>query len=246
MEHRPIQNPKSKIQNGLVVHGLWKAFLTPTGRRIEVLRGVELAVAAGEMACVMGASGAGKSTLLHLLGGLDRADEGEIRLGDTDITRARGVELARLRNGQVGFVFQFHHLLPDLTAAENVSMPLLIGRTPHARALRRAAEMLERVGLSERASSPVGLLSGGEQQRVAIARAVIKGPRLILADEPTGNLDAGAGDETGALLASFCRSEGATVVVATHNERLSRLCDRVLVLADGRLTERPATAQPEI
>jgi lipoprotein-releasing system ATP-binding protein len=240
VEHRPIQNPRSKIQNGLSVRGLCKAFRTPSGRRVEVLRGVELTVEAGVMAGVMGASGAGKSTLLHLLGGLDRADAGEIRLGDSDIAGARGAELARLRNEQLGFVFQFHHLLPDLTAAENVSMPLLIKRTPRARALVCAAEMLERVGLAGRADAQVGLLSGGEQQRVAIARAVITRPRLILADEPTGNLDARASDEIGALLASFSREEGAAVVVATHNHGLARLCDRVLLLADGLLTEQPA------
>jgi len=238
VEHRPIQNPKSKIQNGLVVRRLCKAFRTPSGGVIEVLRGVELAVEAGAMAGVMGPSGVGKSTLLHLLGGLDSADAGEIRLGEADIAGARGATLARLRNEQIGFVFQFHHLLPDLTAAENVSMPLLIKRTPRARALAQAVEMLERVGLSGRGREPVGLLSGGEQQRVQIARAVITHPRLILADEPTGNLDARAGDEVGALLASFCREEGACVVVATHNLALARLCDRVLLLSDGRLTEQ--------
>jgi lipoprotein-releasing system ATP-binding protein len=190
------------------------------------------------MAGVMGASGAGKSTLLHLLGGLDRADAGEIRLGEADIAGAQGSELARLRNEQIGFVFQFHHLLPDLTAAENVSMPLLIKRTPRARALRQAVEMLERVGLSGRGDEAVGLLSGGEQQRVQIARAVITRPRLILADEPTGNLDARASREIGALLASFCREEGAAVVIATHNHALARLCDRVLLLHDGLLTEQ--------
>lgn len=203
----------------------------------EVLRGVSFTVEAGEMVAIMGASGAGKSTLLHLLGGLDRVDEGEIRLGEFDLARAHRRELARLRNEQIGFVFQFHHLLPDLTAAENVAMPLLINRTPKRDALRRAVLMLERVGLLDRTDAQVGLLSGGEQQRVAIARAVIRGPRLILADEPTGNLDARASDETGALLASFCRTEGTMVVIATHNERLARLCDRVLLLAEGRLNE---------
>lgn len=207
-----------------------------------MLRGVSFTVEAGEMAAIMGASGAGKSTLLHLLGGLDRGDEGEIRLGEFDIGRAHGRELARLRNEQIGFVFQFHHLLPDLTAAENVAMPLLINRTPKRDALKRAVLMLERVGLLDRTDAQVGLLSGGEQQRVAIARAVIRGPRLILADEPTGNLDARASDETGALLASFCRTEGTMVVIATHNERLARLCDRVLLLAEGRLDEE----RPEI
>jgi lipoprotein-releasing system ATP-binding protein len=220
-----------------VVRGLRKAFRNPTGATVEVLRGVSFAVEAGQMTAIMGASGAGKSTLLHLLGGLETADKGEIRLGEFDITRARGHELAGLRNEQVGFVFQFHHLLPDLTAAENVAMPLLINRAPMREALKRAVSLLERVGLSDRADAQVGLLSGGEQQRVAIARAVVCGPRLILADEPTGNLDARASDETGALLASFCRAEGTMVVIATHNERLAHLCDRVLVLADGRLDE---------
>ncbi|HEX8143616.1 MAG TPA: ABC transporter ATP-binding protein [Pyrinomonadaceae bacterium] len=221
------------------MRGLCKAFGNPAGARLEVLRGVSFAVEAGEMACVMGASGAGKSTLLQLLGGLEAADEGEIRLGDFDIARARGRELTRLRNEQVGFVFQFHHLLPDLTAAENVALPLLIKRLAKPAALKRAAEMLERVGLEDRADASVRLLSGGEQQRVAIARALITGPGLILADEPTGNLDARAGDETGALLASFCHAQGAAVVVATHNERLARLCDRVLLLSEGRLHEQP-------
>jgi lipoprotein-releasing system ATP-binding protein len=219
------------------VRGLSKAFRNPAGARVEVLRDVSFAVEAGEMAAIMGASGVGKSTLLHLVGGLDAADEGEIKLGLIDIARARGRELARLRNEQVGFVFQFHHLLPDLTAAENVAMPLLINRANRRDALKRAVEMLERVALVDRADAQVGLLSGGEQQRVAIARAVIRGPRLILADEPTGNLDARASDETGALLASFCRTDAASVIIATHNERLARLCDRVLLLADGRLDE---------
>jgi lipoprotein-releasing system ATP-binding protein len=242
-EHRSIQNPKSKIQNALVVRNLRKAFRNPAGDRVEVLRGVSFAVAAGEMVAVMGASGAGKSTLLHLLGGLEAADEGEIKLGELDIAGARPWELTRLRNEQVGFVFQFHHLLPDLTAAENAAMPLLINRVTRRDALKRAVEMLERVGLADRTDAPVALLSGGEQQRVAIARAVIRGPRLILADEPTGNLDARASDETGALLASFCRTQGAAVIVATHNERLARLCDRVLLLSDGRLDEQPLYAE---
>ena len=221
------------------MRGLRKAFRKPSGAPLEVLRGVSFTVEAGEMVAVMGASGAGKSTLLNLVGGLEGADEGEIRLGESDIARAQRGELARLRNEQLGFVFQFHHLLPDLTAAENVALPLLINRTSRREALKRAVEMLERVGLIDRKDAQVGLLSGGEQQRVAIARAVIRGPRLILADEPTGNLDARASDETGALLASFCRADGTMVVIATHNERLARLCDRVLLLADGRLEEQP-------
>ena len=221
------------------MHDVCKAFRTPEGEAVEVLRGVSLALQEGEMAAIMGPSGAGKSTLLHLVGGLDVPDNGEIKLGGFDITSAPGGRLARFRNSQVGFVFQFHHLLPDLTAVENVSMPLLINRVPRRDATRRAEEMIERVGLGRRVSgAPARSLSGGEQQRVAIARACIARPQLILADEPTGNLDARAGDEVGALLASFCRAEGRTVLVATHNERLARLCDRVLILSDGRLDEQ--------
>lgn len=210
-----------------------------------MLRGVSFGLQAGEMTAIMGPSGAGKSTLLHLVGGLDAPDEGEIKLGDFDIVHARAASLTRFRNTQLGFVFQFHHLLPDLTAAENVSMPLLINRVARREAMRRAQEMLERVGLRGRISDArVGLLSGGEQQRVAIARALITRPRLILADEPTGNLDARAGDETGALLAAISRAEGMAVLVATHNERLARLCDRVMLLSDGRLHEQRTEVEP--
>jgi lipoprotein-releasing system ATP-binding protein len=203
-----------------------------------VLRGVSFNVEAGELVAVMGASGAGKSTLLHLLGGLEAADDGVIRLGDFEVTRTKGARLAPYRNQEVGFVFQFHHLLPDLTAAENISLPLLISRTPRHKSGLRAIEALEIVGLSERAAHPVGHLSGGERQRVALARALIKSPRLVLADEPTGNLDEAAGDEIGALLGSYCRTNRTIVVVATHNARLASICDRTLVLEDGRITEK--------
>ena len=228
------------------MHELRKAFRTPGGDAVEVLRGVSFALGAGEMAAIMGPSGAGKSTLLHLVGGLDAPDSGEIKLDAFDLARARAAQLTRFRNTQIGFVFQFHHLLPDLTAAENVSMPLLINRVARREATRCAQEMLERVGLAGRSSSAarVGLLSGGEQQRVAIARACITRPRLILADEPTGNLDARAGDETGALLAAIARAEGTAVLIATHNERLARLCDRVLLLSDGRLHEQRTEVEP--
>jgi lipoprotein-releasing system ATP-binding protein len=203
-----------------------------------VLRGVSLTVDAGEMVAIMGASGAGKSTLLHLLGGLESADEGAIRLGDFEVTRTRGPRLAPFRNQEIGFVFQFHHLLPDLTAAENVSLPLLISRTARHESGLRAVEALEIVGLSERASHPVGHLSGGERQRVALARALITSPPLVLADEPTGNLDEAAGDEIGSLLSSYCRTKRAIVVIATHNSRLASICDRTLLLEDGRISEK--------
>jgi lipoprotein-releasing system ATP-binding protein len=190
------------------------------------------------MTAIMGASGAGKSTLLHMLGGLEEVDGGLIRLGGFEVTRARGAGLARYRNEDVGFVFQFHHLLPDLTAAENVALPLTISRAAWGESRMRAVEALGVVGLNERASHRIGHLSGGEQQRVALARALIKKPRLVLADEPTGNLDAATGDEIGALLSAYCRASRAIVVIATHNARLAETCDRTLLLDDGRITEK--------
>jgi lipoprotein-releasing system ATP-binding protein len=217
---------------------LRKSFRTPTGATLEVLRGVSLTVEAGEMVAIMGASGAGKSTLLHLLGGLEAADDGLIRLGDFEVTNAPGARLARFRNDEVGFVFQFHHLLPDLTAAENVALPLSISRTAARESRRRALELLESVGLGARAMYPVSHLSGGEQQRVALARALIKKPHLVLADEPTGSLDATTGDEIGATLSSYCHNQRAIVIIATHNARLASLCDRTLFLEDGRIAQK--------
>jgi lipoprotein-releasing system ATP-binding protein len=217
------------------VRDVRKSFRAPSGDRLEVLRGLSFEVLAGEMVAVMGASGAGKTTLLHVVGGLEEADEGSCFLNDFNITGARGAELARFRNEQVGFVFQFHHLLPDLTAAENVCLPLLIKRTPMREAEKRALLALERVRLSERAEHRTAQLSGGEQQRVAVARALVSEPGLVLADEPTGNLDATVGDEIGSLLASLCRERGAAMLIATHNERLAALCDRVLRLEDGKI-----------
>jgi lipoprotein-releasing system ATP-binding protein len=218
---------------------LQKAFLTPAGARLEVLRGASLTVAAGEMLAIVGASGSGKSTLLHILGGLEAADAGRVLFGEFDVARAADTELALFRERAVGFVFQSHHLLLDLTAAENVALPLLIKRVRREESMRRALSALAGIKLRDRATHAVGQLSGGEQQRVAVARALVKGPRLVLADEPTGNLDAAIGDEIGATLAAYCRTERAVVIVATHNERLARACDRVLLLRDGRLSEIP-------
>jgi lipoprotein-releasing system ATP-binding protein len=216
--------------------GLCKSFTSPAGTLIEVLRDVSFSVAPGEAVAISGASGAGKSTLLHLLGSLEKADQGTIELGTFDVTRSSPGRLAQFRNHQVGFVFQFHHLLPDLTAAENVAMPLLISRTSKREALTRALQLLGDLGLRERADHPIRHLSGGEQQRVAIARALVKEPRLVLADEPTGNLDMVTGDEIATFLLAYARSRQASIVIATHNERLARLCDRTLMLAEGKLT----------
>ena len=220
----------------LVVNDLRKSFSSPAGERIEVLRGVSFSAAAGEVVAIMGASGAGKSTLLHLLGGLEAADHGSIVAGQFAIDRATPSALARFRNKQVGFVFQFHNLLPDLTAAENVALPLRITRMSRREAMRHALQMLEEVGLDSRVSASVaGHLSGGEQQRVAVCRALVARPALVLADEPTGNLDTGIGNEIGRSLASYARDNRTLVIIATHNRALAELCDRALVLRDGRL-----------
>ena len=222
----------------LRVSALHKAYPLPVGGALAVLRGVSFDVRGGEMLAVVGASGAGKSTLLHVCGGLDTADGGSVRVGETELLRAPAAQLAAVRRREIGFVFQFHHLLPDLCAWENVALPLLVARCDWRAARAAADETLAAVGLAERATHRTGELSGGEQQRVAIARALVTSPRLVLADEPTGNLDAQTGAEVSALLARLCRARGAAAVVATHNEQLARACDRVLLLADGRLHEQ--------
>ena len=221
----------------LCVEDLRKSFRDPAGGALEVLRGVSFALSAGEMAAVVGESGSGKTTLLHLIGGLEAADFGVARLGGFDVTGASVSELARWRGREVGFVFQAHNLLADLSAEENVALPLLVARRRMREALTEAREMLARVGLSARAAHAAGELSGGEQQRVALARALVTRPRLVLADEPTGNLDARTAEEVGALLLALCREARACVLLATHSERLARMCDRVLLLREGRLEE---------
>jgi lipoprotein-releasing system ATP-binding protein len=218
----------------LSVADLRKSYLVGTAR-LEVLRGLELAVEAGEMVAIVGASGVGKSTLLHVLGGLDRSDGGSVRIGDTPLGSLTDAELVTFRNRHVGFVFQFHHLLPEFSALENAEMPLRIARLPVAEARRRAGVLLGRVGLDDRLSHRPGTMSGGEQQRVALARALVTRPSLLLADEPTGDLDEQTADRLHGLLREMHREHGLTSVIATHNMRLAGTCDRVLRLADGRL-----------
>jgi lipoprotein-releasing system ATP-binding protein len=184
---------------------------------------------------VVGASGVGKSTLLHLLGGLDRLDRGEIRVGEVELGRLSDAELVAFRNRHVGFVFQFHHLLPEFTALENAEMPLRIARMPPMEARPRAEALLRRVSLGDRLSHRPGMLSGGEQQRVAVARALMMHPSLLLADEPTGDLDEQTGSALHDLLREMHREHQLTSVIATHNPRLAAACDRILRLADGRL-----------
>jgi len=219
----------------LKITDLRKAFESPTGERISVLCGVSLSATEGETVAITGASGVGKSTLLHLIGGLEAADHGSILLGQFPIDRAKPAALARFRNGQVGFIFQFHHLLPDLSAAENVALPLMIARIGRREAMHRSIRALEDLGLDGRVAHPVGHLSGGEQQRVAVCRALISAPSLVLADEPTGNLDSSTGEEISKFLVSYARDHHAIVILATHNERLAHLCHRVLRLRDGRV-----------
>jgi len=207
------------------------------GRRLQVLRGLSLTVAQGEMVAIMGASGVGKSTLLHLLGGLDRPDAGSIRVGDHVITEMADTDLVAFRNRRVGFVFQFHHLLPEFSALENAEMPLRIARLAAVEARPRAATLLTKVGLADRLDHRPGMLSGGEQQRVAVARALVNQPALLLADEPTGDLDEGTADSMHGLLRDMHREFGLTAILATHNPRLAEQCDRVLRLENGALRE---------
>ena len=202
---------------------LRKSFMAPNGQRIDVLRGVNFAAADGESIAITGPSGSGKSTLLHLLGGLEAPDHGTIT-----------VDGASAAGNQIGFVFQFHYLLPDLSAVENVALPLLIARRSRKRAFERALELLQETGLGDRAEHPISHLSGGEQQRVAVVRALITEPKLLLADEPTGNLDDAISNQIGHTLVGYAHKHGAITIIATHSQSLTKLCDRSLVLDDGR------------
>jgi lipoprotein-releasing system ATP-binding protein len=207
------------------------------GRRIEVLKGLSLEISAGERVAIVGTSGAGKSTLLHLLGALDLPSSGEIFFEGEPLSTKTADELAQFRNQRLGFIFQFHHLLKELTALENVMMPALIARDSHIEAKRRACELLERVGLSHRLEHRPSELSGGEQQRVSLARALINRPPLLLADEPTGNLDGGTSAEIHELLEWVNREHGTALVIVTHSEELANSMPRRLKMVDGRIDQ---------
>ncbi len=211
---------------------LVKAY-TLGGRKVQVLKGLDLDVAAGEMVAVLGASGVGKSTLLHITGTLDRPSSGQLFMEGRDLFKLDENSLAAFRNKHVGFVFQFHHLLPEFSALENVMMPALVGRIAESEAREKALELLESVGMTHRLDHRLAEMSGGEQQRVAIARALVRGPKVLLADEPTGNLDERTGQKVFDIIRNLNAARGLTTLVATHNERLAAQMDRRVRLADG-------------
>jgi lipoprotein-releasing system ATP-binding protein len=220
----------------VAVQNVKKSFVHE-GREVPILRGIDLAIDEGEMLCIVGPSGAGKSTLLHLLGTLDLPTEGKILYGGEDVTSYSSSKLADFRNRSIGFVFQFHHLLPEFTALENVMMPGRIRGEPNGALETRARELLAEAGLEKRLTHRPGELSGGEQQRVALARALIMNPRLVLADEPTGNLDSTTGKAMHDLLFGLNKSRGTTFLVVTHSGDLAEQMPRVVHMRDGRVED---------
>jgi len=231
------------MNNLIEAQDVRKSFATEAGE-LQVLKGVSITVSEGEMVGIIGASGVGKSTLLHILGALDKPTSGKVYYHNKDIFSLDGNVLASFRNRTVGFVFQFHHLLPEFTALENVAMPGLInrsqksaGRRDYKEIFKHAEKLLNEMGLSERKRHRPGELSGGEQQRVAVARALMLEPKVVLADEPTGNLDAATGEDLFNVLKDLNREKGITFVIVTHNESLSDRCHRVLRMVDGRIDE---------
>jgi len=218
----------------LVAEGLGKTYPLPKGE-LRVFEGLDFELERGELAAIMGVSGVGKTTLLNLLGGLDRPTEGRVRLDGEDLFAGTDREVASVRNRKIGFVFQVYHLLPEFTSLENVSFPLMIGGVPRKDAFRRALEMLREVGLEDKASSRPSQLSGGEQQRVAIARSLVNGPCLLLADEPTGNLDWRTGERVLRLVLDLHERKGLSSILVTHNEKIARYCHKVYMMEAGTM-----------
>ncbi len=235
----PTPTPGVKSVSPIVAERVERTFEGATGDPIRVLRGVDLVVERGETVAIVGPSGAGKSTLLHVLGGLDLPTSGQVRLGGRDLSAMSDQDLAGVRNEYVGFVFQFHHLLRDFTALENVMMPQIIAGVGRSRAKSRAMDLLSQVGLSNRVEHRPAKLSGGEQQRVAVARALANEPPALLADEPSGNLDRETSERLHKVLFDLVRHHDTALVVVTHNAALAERTDRVLELRDGLLRRVP-------
>jgi len=235
----PEQDAPGALRPGPIVRvsGLTKSYTAPSGQTLPVLRDLELSADRGEMIAIVGASGVGKSTLLHVLGGLDEFEAGAIEIGGQSVHQMTDEARVEFRNRHIGFVFQFHHLLPEFTALENVEMPMRIARAAAGERRARAEALLGRVGLEGRLDHRPGTLSGGEQQRVAIARALVMNPTLLLADEPTGDLDESTADAIHALLRDMHAERGLTSIIATHNPRLAAACDRIFRLEHGQLTK---------
>jgi lipoprotein-releasing system ATP-binding protein len=240
MSEASQQNKAGDTGEVLVAREVVKSF--PMGKeRLTVLKGASFSVREGEMVAIMGVSGAGKTTFLHILGALDHPDSGSVEVNDVDITRLRDGQRAVFRNSTIGFVFQFYHLLADFNLLENVLFPAKIARrlsgSERSSIVQRATELLNLVGLGERLKHKPGELSGGEQQRAAIARALLNDPRIVLADEPTGNLDSHAGESVFQLLRELNRNNGKTIVIATHDQKLAGMCNRVVRMTDGLILE---------
>lgn len=239
-----VDTPKSATPVPLVlVDNLQRSFIMGN-QTVHVLNGITMTIQRREMVAIIGASGAGKSTLLHILGTLDRPTKGEVLFEGQNMFKVSETALASFRNRRIGFVFQFHHLLPEFTALENVSLPALIQKIPKSTAMESAKSLLSEVGLSNRLHHKPGELSGGEQQRVAVARALIRHPDLVLADEPTGNLDTQTGDELFELLRKLNETHGTAFIIVTHNEKLSHQTDRLIHLQDGQILEDRCLKEP--
>lgn len=224
--------PSAAGESLVAIQGLTKSFIH-MGQTLDVLRGIDLTIQAGELLSIVGASGAGKSTLLHCIGTLDLPTSGSISLGGEELTKMNSTRLAQVRNREIGFVFQFHHLLPEFDALENVMLPGLIQGRARREMQRRASQLLEEVGVGHRATHRPGEMSGGEQQRVAIARALVLEPRLLLADEPTGNLDSSTGNAVHDLFFDINRRRKTTIIVVTHNPGFAESMPRVVRMRDG-------------
>ena len=223
----------------LSANNIYKKYRIGKNEELPVLKGISLEVGRGEIVAVVGPSGAGKSTMLHIVGMIDRPDAGDVLLDGRNVFASKDEELAAIRNKEIGFIFQFHHLLPEFTALENVAMPALISGQKFAAASDRAAELLADVGLKERQRHKPNELSGGEQQRVAVARALMNSPKLILADEPSGNLDSENAASLHSMIISLREKYGQSFVIVTHNKDFSAMADRIIALVDGKITDHP-------